>query len=71
MAALRSNNLRPQRGYFADADYDKTMAISPLRSPRGEGGSAAKPDVSSPEAEKRYHPNSAQTTMSIRLATRR
>jgi hypothetical protein len=46
MAALQSYTLRRERGLFAAADYDRSMAISPCRSPRGEGGSAAKLDES-------------------------
>jgi hypothetical protein len=58
MAVLRSYTLRPQRGIFANANYDKSMAIrrqNPMRA--------------RPEAGKRYSPNSAQTMMPIRLAT--
>jgi hypothetical protein len=58
MAALQSYTLRRERGLFADADYDRSMAIrrqNPMRA--------------RPEAENRQSPNSAQTTMPIRLAT--
>ena len=70
MAALRAYTLRPQLGYFADADYAKSMAISPRRSPRGEGGAATKPDESAARSRKtlqsqlgvNYDVNSARNT---------